>query len=99
MIPLSNIRTDLKDIRYYYSRKKSFDEALTYTCKNEILEKIDKYNEIIKSASPKLFDLYFSLYIKNNTQESLSNELGYTPEYIQMLNKKLLKFLQSKLSA
>lgn len=27
MLSLSNIRTDLKEIRYYYSRKEMFDEA------------------------------------------------------------------------
>lgn len=95
MITLTVIREDLKDIRYYYVRKQMFDDA--YKCtgkKNAIMEKVDLYNDIMSKASPKLFDLYYSLYIKNNTQEALSDQLGYTPEYIQMLNKQLLKFLQ-----
>ncbi len=96
MITLNEIREDLKDIRYYYLRKATFDEAYAYTGKgNEIMNKVERYNEVMRKASPKLFDLYYCLYIKNHTQESLSDKLGYTPEYIQVLNKKLLKFLQS----
>ena len=96
MITLNEIREDLKDIRYYYLRKDMFDEAYAYTGKgNDITDKVERYNEAMRKASPKLFDLYYCLYIKNHTQESLSDKLGYTPEYIQVLNKKLLKFLQS----
>lgn len=98
MLTLATIRNDLKDIRYYYARKKMFDEAFECTGVNEIVSKVKKYNDAVISASPKLYDLYVSLYIKNHTQESLSDELCYTAEYIQMLNKKLLKFLQNKLS-
>lgn len=97
MLSLSIIRSDLKEIRYYYSRKEMFDEAFKCMGQSDIVEKAEKYNNAVKSAPAKLYDLYFSLYIKNNTQESLSNELCYTPEYIQMLNKQLLKFLQTKL--
>ena len=96
-VALSKIREDLKNIRYYYARKKLFDEAFQSTGMNEIMETVSKYNDLIKTAPPKLYDLYVSLYLRNHTQESLSDELGYTPEYIQMLNKKLLKFLQNKM--
>ena len=97
MVTLNAIREDLNNIRYYYARKKLFDEAFQSTGMNEIVEIVNKYNEYIKSAPPKLYDLYVSLYLKNHTQESLSDELGYTQEYIQMLNKRLLKFLQNKM--
>lgn len=93
---ISDIRCDLKDIRYYYSRKASFDMYKDIVGENKIVHTIKKYNEIMQSASPKLYDLYINLYVRNNTQESLSDELNYTPEYIQMLNKKLLLFLKSE---
>lgn len=96
MITLNEIREDLKNIRYYYLRKDMFDEASSFTGKmNEILDKVNMYNDVMQKASPRLYDLYYSLYIRNHTQESLSEELGYTPEYVNKLNKKLLKFLQS----
>lgn len=99
MITLTTIRNDLKDIRYYYARKQMFDEAMECTGKTEIVEKAQKYNDLIKKAPPRLYDLYVSLYLQNNTQETLADKLSYTPEYIQILNKKLLKFLQSQMTA
>ena len=110
MVPLDKIRSDLKEIRYYYSRKAMFDE-----CKNivigssimekvrryneaSIMEKVRRYNEAVKTAPPRLYDMYMMLYVKGYTQEALSAELNYTPVYIQMLNKQLLLFLQSKLT-
>lgn len=96
MLSIVIIREDLKDIRYYYLRKATFDEARSFTGRmNEILDKVNMYNEVMQKASPRLYDLYYSLYIKNHTQESLSEELGYTPQYVQRLNKRLLKYLQS----
>ena len=93
---LATIRDDLKEIRYYYTKKKMFDEAFECTGQSEIIQKVKKYNEMIVFAPIKLYELYHSLYIKNHTQESLSEELCYTPEYVQMLHKQLLKFLQSR---
>lgn len=97
MMSLPKIRSDLKDIRYYYSRKEMFEKAFEETGANDIIAKVKIYNNAVKSAPPKIYDIYVSLYLKNNTQESLSAELNYTPEYVQMLNKKLLRFLQEKL--
>ena len=95
---LNQIREDLRDIKYYYSRKKVFDEAFLTTGKNDVVEKSMTYNNIMRSAPPKIYDLYVSLFVKNHTQESLSDEFGCTPEYIQMLNKTMLKFIQKQFS-
>ena len=97
MISLGEIRKDLKEIRYYYSRKEMFDKAFKEVASNVIYEKVCKYNEAVKYAPPQLFDLYISLYVKGMTQEVFAYEFCYTPEHIQRLNKKLLFFLQSKL--
>ena len=97
MLSLENIRNDLKEIRYYYSRKEMFDESKNRVIGHSVIEKVNRYNEAIKTAPPQLYDVYIMLYVKNYTQEGLSIELNYTPVYIQMLNKKLLLFLQSKL--
>ena len=47
-VALSKIREDLKNIRYYYARKKLFDEAFQSTGMNEIVETVNKYNEYVK---------------------------------------------------
>ena len=98
MLPLDKLRSDLKEIRYYYSRKALFDERAQCIAPNAVLEKVRKYNEAVRTAKPILYDLYISLYVKGYTQEGLSVELSYTPEYIQMLHKQLLLFLQTKLT-
>ncbi len=97
MLTLKKIREDLKEVRYYYARKEIFDSAIGGIGVNAVMDKVKKYNTAVQSAPPDLYDLYICLYVKNNTQEGLAMDLGYTPEYIQMRNKKLLLFLQSYL--
>lgn len=90
---LNEIRDDLKEIRYYYSRKFVFDGLEKNITNNAIQEKIDKYNCAMRVANVQLFDIYISLYLQNNTQESLAETLGYSVEYVSRLNKRLLTYL------
>ena len=94
---LEKTRGALKETRYYYSRKAMFDEGKKSDIGSRIRKKERGYNEAVKTAPPRLYDMYMMLYVKGYTQEALSAELNYTPVYIQMLNKQLLLFLQSKL--
>lgn len=94
---IAKIREDLKDIRYYYSRKAMFEKASASVGENSILKKIDNYNTLIRLAPPRLYDLYVSLYLENNTQESLSDKLGYSVEYISKLNSQLIKFFKTNI--
>ena len=98
MIKLEEIRVDLKEVRYYFSRKEFMDKAFIEVTTNDTLDKVRQYNSLIRSAPPRLFDVYVSLYANNLTQEALAHESGYTPRYICMLNKRLLLFLRSKLA-
>lgn len=68
MLTLNKIREDLKEIRYYYSRKALFDENSRCVAPNAILNKARKYNEAVKTAKPILYDVYICLYVKNYTQ-------------------------------
>ena len=95
MIPLKNIREDLKAIRYYYNRKEILDRAGSRILK-PMQDKVDKYSNAISFAPPHLIDLYVCLYTLGFTQETLSIELNLSPEYVQMQHKKLLLFLQAK---
>ena len=95
MLTLKQIRDDLKDIRYYYSRKEAFENGFRMIGSNDIVGKAKRYNTAVQSAPTRLYDIYVGLYARNLTQEALSVELCYTPEYIQILNKRLLLFLQN----
>ena len=98
MVGLNRIREDLREVRYYYTRKELFDETFKSISANVILEKVYRYNDAMRSAPLRLYDLYVCLYTKNYTQAALAIELDYTAEYIQMLHKKLLLFLQTKIA-
>lgn len=97
MKDLNTIRNELDDIKYYYSRKSALDKALeTLKEKSKIMYLVEQYNDIMTKASPKLFDIYYSLYIKNHTQESFSEELGYSDDFVYRTHKQLLSFLQKE---
>lgn len=75
MLPLSKIRADLKEIRYYYERKEVFDHAIGGGCFNDVLNKVRRYSHAVQSAPPRLYDLYILLYVKCLTQEAAGEEL------------------------
>ena len=58
MKTIKEIRADLRDIRYYFSRKKSFDKLSGLNIRCEIEEKIKYYNNLMVMANPNLIDLY-----------------------------------------
>ena len=98
MINANQIREDLKNIKYYYTHKAVFEEASQQLGESEVMKKVRIYNDIILSAPPKFYDLYYSLYMSGHTQESLSAKLCYTREYIRLLNKEFIEYLLEKLN-
>lgn len=44
MLTLKQIRDDLKDIRYYYSRKEAFEQGFRVVGSNDIVGKAKRYN-------------------------------------------------------
>lgn len=94
---IKEIKEDLKDIKYYYSRKKAMDESFRNIGYNSVVKKAEFYNELAKSAPPQLFDLYVALYINNHTQDSFAEAMCYARETINLFNKKLLLYFQSKI--
>ena len=94
MVTLKQIRDDLKEIRHYYSRKEIFEAGFRVVGTSGIVEKAERYNNAVKYAPPRLYDLYISLYLQNRTQAAYSAELGYSPEYVYQMNRKLTLFFQ-----
>ena len=94
---VDELRKDLLDIRYYYSRKAMFDRAADCVAKNAAIALAERYNGVIWNAPPRLYDVYASLYVRGFTQEALAAELNFSVEYIQMLNVRLVKFLQTRI--
>jgi hypothetical protein len=97
MLELSVIRDDLKEIRYYYSHKDIFEKASKSIGAHSCIKKINKYNDAIRFAPARLYELYVSLYLDNNTLESLADKEGYSYVHIQRIHGQLVKFFQDNL--
>ena len=89
------IRSELRQVRYYHLHKKHLDIHLN-DIPNNITEITKKYNGMIKDAPIMLYHIYIGLYIWGQTQESLANDLDFTMDYITKCHKKLLKFFLEK---
>lgn len=50
---VDELRKDLSDIRYYYSRKVMFDRAAGCVAKNAAIALAERYNGAIRNAPPK----------------------------------------------
>ena len=92
MMTTEEIRAELQDVRYYYSRKAMFDRAEACVSKNAAVALAEKYGNAVRDAPPRLYDIYVTLYVENNTQASAAEKWGYSEGYIRYLNRQLYAF-------
>lgn len=97
MISSESVKKDLREIRYYYSRRAELDEASQTLGTLSIKKIVDKYNCVIREAPLRLYDLYACLYLRGQTQEAVAIELGYTPQYIRKLISELHTYFQKNI--
>lgn len=90
------IREDLRNIRYYYSRKEQMSATAKIVGESNVLKTVNEYNEIVCQAPPKLYELYFCMYVENKTQESAAEEFGYAREHVTILDIRLLNRVYRK---
>ena len=98
MITIQKIREELREIRYYYSKQKMFDDAGITIVQSSVLDKVNRYNQAIINAPARLYDLYISLYVQNNSQAALAYDWDFSTDYIKQLNKQLYEFLVIELN-
>ena len=98
MITLQTIKRELENIRYYYARKDIFDKAFDSVGKNEILQTVERYNQAICGAPPKLYEMYVALYIQCCTYEAAAEALCYSVNYVYKTNKKIVDFFFNALN-
>lgn len=94
---MDKVRNDLKAIRYYYQRKQYFDTANKLIGENRAVQIAERYNRVICKSVPQLYDLYNGLYVRGLTQNAYADEISYTTEYVQILHKQLLIYLQKEI--
>ncbi len=94
---IKQIKEDLKDIRFYYSKQQDIEMANKLIGRCEMQDKVERYNNAVCKAPAKLYSLYVALYINNNTQLVVALDWDYSPDYIRHLNDKLCVFLLKQL--
>lgn len=94
---IEQVKSDLREIQYYYAHEKEFAGATKIIGKSSVLDKIEKYNLAICKASTQLYYLYLSLYVHFNTQMTAALDMDLSVGYIKRLNKDLYMFFQKEL--
>lgn len=94
---IEQIKSDLREIQYYYAHEKEFEGATKIIGQSSILEKVERYNAAICKASSQLYYVYLSLYIRFNTQMVVADDMDCSVGHIKRLNRELCEFFQREL--
>ncbi|MBQ3220178.1 MAG: hypothetical protein IKA61_00405 [Clostridia bacterium] len=97
MKTLKQIREDLMEIKFYYSKEKEIKEAGNITGLIRLAETVKAYNEAVSNAKGQLYMLYVALYVHNNSQMVVADDWDCSVDYIKRLNRQLLQYLQGAL--
>ena len=95
---IQDIKDELQEVKYYYGHKAMFDRALSTVSKNKVLEKVARYNDLVRDAPAQLFGLHVALYTENNTQLAVALDWGLSEGYVKNLNRKLCEYLLEKIN-
>lgn len=95
---MSELKAELQEVRCYYRHKAMFDNAIASVTKNEVLEKVERYNELVKDAPALFYCLYIALYVENNTQFAVAQNWKHSEGYIKNLNGRFCRYLLEKLN-
>ena len=96
MKTLDDIRNDLKEIRYYYSRKTMFDRMVDVV-NIAYVKTQNPVQSLNRAAQASLYDIYMSVYIFNITQEAVADDWDMSFSYVHKVHEKLLQFLQANI--
>lgn len=95
MISLSQVRRYLHDVKEFYNMDIKKVLAIGNVPIKEYRKYIERYNILLNSAPEKLKQVFHGLYVNPKTQKALAKEWQVTEKYIQILNKRLVLYLQS----
>ena len=92
------IRQELDEVRYYNANRERFQKAEALVGKNRAVYAFEKYNSLIQTASPKLYEIYVALYVQGWTYEVTAEEFNYSVNYIYKTNMALVKYFEDALT-
>ena len=95
---LKQVKKDLQDIRYYYMHKEMFAKAENTGFKSEVERKTEQYVQLISKAPPRLYVLYYLLYVDGKTQYAAAQDLNVTDGHIRNMARQLQQFLLDEIN-
>ncbi len=95
MKTLQEIRDELKTIREYHFALSSAGNGAEILVPSDIARLMERYSRMVKDATKPVRRVYCGLYENGLTQKALASEWDVTEKYIQILNKRLLLYLQN----
>ena len=93
---LQEIREELKLVREYHFALKSAEKGAEILVPDDIKRLMEKCSRAVKSAPKPIQRAYRGLYERGLTQKALAAEWDVTEKYVQILNKRLLLYLQNQ---
>ena len=87
------LMTELQDIRYYNTHREMFNKAENTGFKGKTLEKIKKYDNLIRNAPLRFQMVYHVIYTEGKTHSNAAKELGLSLSYTKCLIRKLYTYL------
>ena len=98
MVTVRQVQGDLREIRYYHSKRDMFESASKCIIESGILEKVNRYNRAMINAPPRLYEFYYARYVQNTTQAALAVKWQCSLSHIKQLEKRLCSYLVQKLN-
>ena len=92
MKSIEQVKEDLRDIKHYYSKIEEIEKVSEEIGSPLALAMVESYNKKILNAPIRLYDLYVSLYLRNNSQLVVAEDWGVSISQIALLSKQLNEF-------
>ena len=89
---------ELQDIRYYNTHREMFRKAENTGFKADALQKIGKYDDLIRNAPLRLLLVYHKIFTEGKTQADTAKELGISVSYTKSLMRKLYAYLLERIN-
>ena len=95
---LKQVKKDLQDIRYYNTHREMFRKAENTGFKADALQKIGKYDSLLRNAPLRLQMVYHKIFTEGKTQADAAKELGISVSYTKSLMWKLYAYLLERIN-
>jgi len=98
MKSILEIKSELNEIKYYYSMREVFEQGAINGVPSNLENKVNVYNNAISQAPAQLYAFYISYYVNNQKRLVIANSWNTTPQNLQFINRRLCEYFQQVLA-